>query len=54
MVCFGTVAGGDGAEKSKRSPKADVFETGAVDTPGAESKAPKPLDELNPRDAWGG
>lgn len=53
IVCFGTVAGGDGAEKSKRSPKAEVFEAGAGDKPDAESNAPKLLDELKPRDAWG-
>ena len=38
-------------EKSKRSPRPElaVLERGAGETPGAESKAPKPLEELNPR-----
>lgn len=57
IVCFGWAGGcGDGAEKSKRSPSAElafVLETG-VGIPGAESKAPNPLDELNPLDGCGG
>jgi len=51
----GTGGCGEGAEKSKRSPRPElaVVETG-VGMPGAESKAPKPLDELNPLDGCGG
>ncbi len=56
-VCFGGTGGcGEGAEKSKRSPRPElalVLETG-VGMPGAESKAPKPLDELNPLVGCGG
>lgn len=48
-VCFGGAAGGAaGVEKSNRSPMAEF--AGAGDMPGAESKAPKPLDELKPRE----
>jgi len=56
MVCFEAAAGGDGAEKSKRSAMPElVLVLGImVDIPGAESNAPKPLEELNVRDGCGG
>lgn len=54
-VCFGG-AGGAGVEKSKRSfrPELAVFDKGAGDIPGAESKAPNPLEVLKPRVCCGG
>ena len=54
-VCVGD-AWGAGEEKSKRSfsPELAVFDSGAGDIPGAESKAPKPLEELKPRVGCGG
>jgi hypothetical protein len=55
IVCFGAAAGGDGAEKSKRSAMPELVLLEIMgDIPGAESNAPKPLEELNVRDGWGG
>lgn len=52
-VCFGGTGGcGEGAEKSNMSANPElafVLDIG-VGIPGAESKAPKPLDELKPLD----
>jgi hypothetical protein len=53
MVCFGGAGGGAaGVEKSKRSLIAELaggaLDEATGDRPGAESKAPKPLEELNP------
>lgn len=56
-VCFG---GGAGAgveksdEKSNISPIPELELAAAGVTPGAESKAPNPLEELKPRETWGG
>ena len=56
-VCFGGTTGA-GEEKSNRSSIPELepvaFVKGAGDIPGAESKAPKPLEELKPRDGCGG
>lgn len=56
-VCFGGTTGG-GEEKSNKSAIPELefvaFDKGAGDIPGAESKAPNPLEELNPRDGCGG
>ena len=56
-VCFGGTEGA-GEEKSNKSAIPEVefvaFDKGAGDIPGAESKAPNPLEELNPRDGCGG
>ncbi len=54
-VCFGGGCGA-GEEKSNRSlsPELAVFDSGAGDLPGAESNAPNPLEELKPREGWGG
>jgi hypothetical protein len=56
IVCFGAAAGGDGAEKSKRSAMPELVLVLEImgDIPGAESNAPKPLEELNVRDGCGG
>lgn len=45
-----------GVEKSNRSPNAELafVDCGAGDCPGAESNAPKPLEELNARDTCEG
>tara|TARA_R110002060_G_scaffold48900_1_gene59841 strand:+ start:1402 stop:1641 length:240 start_codon:yes stop_codon:yes gene_type:complete len=51
----GLAAGWEGVEKSNKSSRPElVFEMGGDDIPGAESNAPKPLDELNPRLGWAG
>lgn len=50
----GGAACGAGVVKSKRSPRPELAACGAGDMPGAESKAPNPLDELNPLEGWGG
>lgn len=57
MVCFGGTTGA-GEEKSNKSAIPELafvaFDSGAGDIPGAESNAPKPLEELKPRDGCGG
>jgi len=56
-VCLGGTLGA-GEEKSNRSAIPElvfvVFDKGGGDIPGAESKAPKPLEELKPLDGCGG
>lgn len=56
-VCFGGALGAV-EEKSNKSVIPELvfaaFVKGAGDMPGAESKAPNPLEELNPRDGCGG
>ena len=54
-ACFGGTTGA-GEEKSNRSVIPELVAFGEVtgDIPGAESKAPKPLEELKPRDGCGG
>jgi hypothetical protein len=56
IVCFGAAAGGDVAEKSNRSAKPELLFALEIegDIPGAESNAPKPLEELNAREVCGG
>jgi len=55
-VCLGAVVGREGVEKSNRSPRPELalLDTGAGEIPGAESKAPNPLEVLNVREACGG